>query len=189
MECMYAFNDYFPSTHFIVHWTGTFLVKVILSWTYQWYMTGIYSVYTWYIPRFYLFWFWVSKCIEIKYKTITTTQHQHVHINANAGDTSCTLEKHDLLSWYIWQVDTRYMFVISGPQHASWPFWFLQRAGPFQTWTVCVPPRFQRPKARRFEAGACQSSTARCWFRRRDCPCETPGLIRQHSRIQRPASV
>jgi hypothetical protein len=31
LECIYACNDYFPSKHFIVHWTGTFLVKVILS--------------------------------------------------------------------------------------------------------------------------------------------------------------
>ncbi len=137
---MYACNDYFPSLHFIVHWTGTFLVKVILSWIYWWYMTGIYSVYTWYIPRLSLFWFWVSKCTETKYKTITTTLHQHAHINANAGDTSWTLTKHDLLSRYIWQVDTRYTFVISGQQPASWPSWSLQRAGTFQTWSSCVPP-------------------------------------------------
>jgi hypothetical protein len=57
MIMMYACNDYFPSIQFIVHWTGTFLVKVILSSIYQWYMTGIYLVYTWYIPRLFLFWF------------------------------------------------------------------------------------------------------------------------------------
>ncbi len=31
IECIYACNDYFQCIHFIVHWTGTFLVKVILS--------------------------------------------------------------------------------------------------------------------------------------------------------------
>ncbi len=45
---------------------------------------------------------------------------------------------------------TRYMFVISGQLHASWPSWFLQRAGTFQTWSVCVSFRFLRPKSRRF---------------------------------------
>jgi hypothetical protein len=54
---MYACNDYFPSIQFIVHWTGTFLVKVILSSINQWYMTGIYLVYTWYIPHLFSFWF------------------------------------------------------------------------------------------------------------------------------------
>jgi hypothetical protein len=109
---MYASNDYFPSIHFIVHWTGTFLVNVILSWIYQWYsMTGIYLVCTWYIPRLSLFWSWVSKCIEIKYKTITTTLHQHGNINANAGNTSWTLIKHDLLSCYTWQVDRYQVYV------------------------------------------------------------------------------
>ncbi len=73
IECMYACDDYFPSIQFIVHWTGTFLVKVTLGWIYKWYMTGIYLVYTWYIPRLFLISFWVSKCIEIRYKTITTT--------------------------------------------------------------------------------------------------------------------
>ena len=36
------------------------------------------------------------------------------------------------------------------------------RAWLIQSWTGCVPLRFLRPKARRFEAGACQSSTGRC---------------------------
>jgi hypothetical protein len=37
-------------------------------------------------------------------------------------------------------------------------------------------------------APACQSFAAMCRSRKRDCPsgCEIPGLIRQHSRIQRP---
>ncbi len=111
--------------------------------------------------------------------------------NAKVGDTTWTLEKHVLLSGYIWQVNTRSMFVISGhwQLNASGPFWFLQRAGTFQTWTVYVSFRFLRPKARRFEAGACQSSTASCWSRKRDCPCEIPGLIRQHSRMQRHLQV
>ena len=174
---------------------GPFLVKDILSPIYQWYMTGIYLVYTWYIPRLFSFWFWVSKCIEIKYKTICYYHHnlapactykcqcgRHVMYPQKAGFTGL------VHMTGIYQVYVCHIWSTS----ASWPSCFLQRARPPRRDVSdldCLNLRFQRLKARRFEAGACQSSTASSWSRKRDCPCEIPGLIRQHSRIQRPASV
>ncbi len=71
---------------------------------------------------------------------------------------------------------------------ASGPAGSSKRAGTFQIWNVWGPFQFRRQKFHQHEAGACQSSTARCWSHTHGCPCAIPGSRCQHTRIRRPAS-
>ena len=164
-------------------------------------MTGIYYDYIWYIPRLLC----VSiHCGFIAKETmkpppqIRSSMHRCIPRRGTAHDPHQTSPTHVLLSIHIWQVYARYMHVISfnwtlpSPLQlhgAFGPAGSPKRAGTCQTWTFCGSFRFWRPKAPQLEAGACPSSTTRCWSHRHGCPCVIPCLRRLHTRIRRPASV
>ena len=84
---------------------------------------------------------------------------------------------------------TSYLFRWTPPlrRRASGPAGSSKRALTFRTLHVCEYLRFWPLKVHQLEAGACQSSTARCWSHTHRCPCAIPGSRRQHTRIRRPA--
>ena len=127
----------------------------------------------------------------------TASLNQYVQMHSKARDITQSLEKHALLSSDIWQVYDRYMHVIylqldsftSAGRFLA--FLVLQqvpsalgRFRPGLSANPFVQNRSWQPKGHPSEAGACQSSTARCWSHKHGCPFASPGLLRWHIRIR-----
>ena len=158
-------------------------------------MTVIYHSYAWYIPEILRFY---TRCVFTANATMKLQPQVRFCIytciprrGASRNSSDSIFSRAFIYERYMNGIWTSYLFRWTPPlrRHASGPAGSSKRALTFRTLNVCEYLRFWPPKVHQLEAGACQSSTARCWSHTHGCPCAIPGPRRQRTRIRRPASV